>query len=112
MRREMNDPDLAASIPYYPGYEPLWVGGGMARAQVFPKDTSGTDESLRKFGAAVTRVVPDATGAPFPENSWATGTNPAVNSIYQRLLATHPALANVSGLALPYITVGVRATLA
>jgi lysophospholipase L1-like esterase len=26
------------------------------------------------------------------ENSWATGTNPEVASIYQRLLATHPAL--------------------
>ena len=29
----MNDPDLQASIPYYPGYEPLWVGGGMSRAR-------------------------------------------------------------------------------
>ena len=27
-----------------------------------------------------------------PENSWATGTNPKVDSIYRRLLATHPAL--------------------
>jgi hypothetical protein len=27
------------------------------------------------------------------ENSWATGANPQVNSIYQRLRATHPALA-------------------
>jgi lysophospholipase L1-like esterase len=26
------------------------------------------------------------------ENSWATGANPRVNSVYQRLLATHPAL--------------------
>ena len=42
-----------------------WVApNGMARAQVFPKDTSGSDASLRKFGAAVTRGVPDATGAP------------------------------------------------
>jgi hypothetical protein len=31
---EMHDPDLNASIPYYPGYEPLWVGNDMARAQV------------------------------------------------------------------------------
>jgi SAM-dependent methyltransferase len=30
----------------------------------------------------------------------------------RELLATHPALVNVTGLALPYITVGVRATLA
>lgn len=31
---EANDPDFKAAIPYYPGYEPLWVGGSMARAQV------------------------------------------------------------------------------
>jgi hypothetical protein len=32
---EMNDPDLMGEIPYYPGYEPLWVGGGdIARSQV------------------------------------------------------------------------------
>ena len=42
-----------------------WVApNGMARIQVFPKDTSGTDASLREFGAAVTQVAPDATGAP------------------------------------------------
>jgi len=29
----------------------------------------------------------------------------------RELLATHPALVNVSGLALPYVTVGIRATL-
>jgi hypothetical protein len=31
---EMDDPDMMGEIPYYPGYEPLWVGEGMARAQV------------------------------------------------------------------------------
>jgi hypothetical protein len=31
---EMDDPDMNASIPYYPGYEPLWVGSDVARAQV------------------------------------------------------------------------------
>jgi hypothetical protein len=30
----------------------------------------------------------------------------------RELLATHPALANSSGLALPYVTVCIRATLA
>jgi hypothetical protein len=34
MRSEMNDPDMNASIPYFPGYEPLWVASDMARAQV------------------------------------------------------------------------------
>lgn len=42
-----------------------WVASnGMARIQVFPKDTSGSDASLRKFSAAVLTVAPDATGAP------------------------------------------------
>jgi hypothetical protein len=32
---DANDPDLMGEIPYFPGYEPLWVGGGdIARAQV------------------------------------------------------------------------------
>jgi hypothetical protein len=34
IRNEMNDPDMNASIPYFPGYEPLWVGSDIARAQV------------------------------------------------------------------------------
>ncbi len=33
-RGNMNDPDMTAAIPYYPGYEPLWVGDNVARAQV------------------------------------------------------------------------------
>lgn len=37
---------------------------------------------------------PEQPGTDIPENSWATGTNPAVRSIYQRLLATHPDLKN------------------
>ena len=42
-----------------------WVApNGIARIQVFPKDTSGSDESLRRFGAAVLAVAPEATGAP------------------------------------------------
>jgi hypothetical protein len=31
---EMGDPDMNASIPYFPGYEPLWIGADVARAQV------------------------------------------------------------------------------
>lgn len=29
-----DDPDMTGEIPYFPGYEPLWIGGGLARAQV------------------------------------------------------------------------------
>jgi hypothetical protein len=34
---------------------------------------------------------PQNLGNPAPQNSWATGTNPAVDSIYQRLAAVDPA---------------------
>ena len=34
VNNEMDDPDMMGEIPYYPGYEPLWVGGNLARAQV------------------------------------------------------------------------------
>jgi len=33
---------------------------------------------------------PQSPGNPAPKNSWATGTNPAVDSIYQRLAAVDP----------------------
>jgi hypothetical protein len=35
---------------------------------------------------------PQSPGQPAPQNSWATGTNPAVDSIYQRLAAVDPAV--------------------
>ena len=35
---------------------------------------------------------PQSPGVPAPQNSWATGTNPAVDSIYQRLAAVDPAV--------------------
>ncbi|MGE5073150.1 MAG: SGNH/GDSL hydrolase family protein [Anaerolineae bacterium] len=43
---------------------------------------------------------PSRLGQDAPENSWATGTNPAVNSIYQRLVAVEPeAEGHVANLA-------------
>ncbi|MEI9995461.1 MAG: MMPL family transporter [Rhizomicrobium sp.] len=42
-----------------------WVAkDGTARIQVFPADTSGSNQSLNAFSKAVMAVVPDATGAP------------------------------------------------
>ncbi len=35
MRNEMeHDPDMNASIPYFPGNEPFWIGGDIAKSQV------------------------------------------------------------------------------
>ena len=46
---EMNDPDLMGEIPYYPGYEPLWVGGGdIARAQVDETEIVNPDRRRRR----------------------------------------------------------------
>jgi hopanoid biosynthesis associated RND transporter like protein HpnN len=42
-----------------------WVAkDGTARIEVFPKDPSGDNQSLRKFSAAVLAAAPDATGTP------------------------------------------------
>jgi hypothetical protein len=42
-----------------------WIArNGTARIQVFPADTSGSNQSLNTFSKAVLKVVPDATGAP------------------------------------------------
>ena len=43
-------------------------------------------------GATGTVSDPKDPGRDAPQNSWATGENPEVQSIYHRLLATHPAL--------------------
>ncbi|HVX40835.1 MAG TPA: ShlB/FhaC/HecB family hemolysin secretion/activation protein [Gemmatimonadaceae bacterium] len=33
-RDELSDDDLSAPLPYYPGYEPLWIAGGTVKARV------------------------------------------------------------------------------
>jgi GDSL-like Lipase/Acylhydrolase len=50
---------------------------------------------------------PQSPGAPAPQNSWATGTNPAVDSIYQRLAAVDP---TVRGHAVNEATGGAPAS--
>ena len=47
---------------------------------------------LGHSGATGENSDPGQPGAEVRENSWATGTNPAVNSIYARILAKNPAL--------------------
>jgi hypothetical protein len=51
--------------------------------------------AIAVVGGTVTTGYGSDPGHPFQEaraNSWATGTNPAVRSIYSRLLAVHPAV--------------------
>jgi hypothetical protein len=52
-------------------------------------------DSMVVLGHSGTTGAESVPGSPEPDtrsNSWATGTNPKVNSIYRRLVATHPAL--------------------
>src|SRR5262249_49391404 len=47
--------------------------------------------ALGHFGLTGENSDPQSLGVPAPQNSWATGTNSAVDSIYQRLAAVDPA---------------------
>jgi hypothetical protein len=59
--------------------------------------TTATSHPLRGIialghsGLAGANSDPQNPGQPAPQNSWATGTNPAVDSIYQCLVAVDPA---------------------
>src|SRR5262245_47311319 len=66
--------------------------------------TARYPSSMAVLGTATAAGWQTNTAHPFqeaPENSWATGTNPTVNSIYSRLLALNPAVkgrnVNLSG---------------
>ena len=53
--------------------------------------------SMEALGASTTRGYNTDCPAPWtdcPDNSWSTGTNPAVGSIYLRLLSRNPRLRN------------------
>lgn len=59
-----------------------------------PEDTPAFDSmaALGHSGLTGTMSDPQEPWRDAHENSWATGDNPAVRSLYQRLLADHPAL--------------------
>ena len=64
MREEMGD---MMPIPYYPGYEPLWIGSGIAKAQVndrelvHPIATGAEAYYTYETGDSVSFKLPDAT---------------------------------------------------
>ncbi len=49
-------------------------------------------DSMAATGASATRAALTCEARDCSMNSWATGTNPAVNSIYLRIRAVHPAI--------------------
>jgi hypothetical protein len=93
---------LAAAIPA----SRSWLVGDQANPgpaghqKVAPAPTrtapyEGYPDSIAVIGhstAAGYHSDPTNIAATIPENSWATGTNPQVNSLYERILARHPAI--------------------
>ena len=71
---------------------------GRRRQPQAPRPRTASEELPRSIvvlghsGATGENSDPSRPGAEVRENSWATGTNPAVNSVYARILAPNPAI--------------------
>src|SRR6185312_4042718 len=64
------------------------AGAGSGTAAKYPSSIAVLGHS----GATGYNSDPRHPGQDAPQNSWATGTNPAVNSIYRRILGRNPAV--------------------
>jgi lysophospholipase L1-like esterase len=62
-------------------------------------DPSGCPNGRGPFGDPTLLGLPPSFGLDCPSNSWSTGTNPQVNSIYQRVLARNPAIGQIGHVA-------------
>jgi lysophospholipase L1-like esterase len=71
-----------------------------------PPDPAACPNGRGPFGDPTSLGLPASFGLDCPSSSWSTGTNPEVNSIYQRILARNPAIAaNVANLATTAVSV-------
>jgi hypothetical protein len=71
-----------------------------------PPDLSACPDGLGPFGDPTTVGLPASFGLDCAANSWSTGTNPSVNSLYQRILAHNPRIAgHVANYAVTAISV-------
>ena len=68
---------------------------------------TGLPDSIAALGDSITRAANSDAFGDQPANSWATGTNPAVNSVYSRILALNP---GISGNAFNDSVSGARMT--
>jgi hypothetical protein len=85
---------LVAAVPVSRGF---LVGDRAEPAGPHPKTAPYDDypDSIAVIGHTTALGIgsnPADPTATVPANSWATGTNPAVNSLYQRILALHPGI--------------------
>jgi lysophospholipase L1-like esterase len=67
---------------------------GLLPAAVAAADPPPLPSSMAAVGDSITQAASTggSLGADYPQNSWSTGTNAAVNSHYLRLLAMNPAI--------------------
>jgi lysophospholipase L1-like esterase len=70
----------------------LLAAGRVAPAEADPP-VAGYPDSMAATGDSITQAMDTTSFGDHPEDSWATGTNPSVNSVYSRLLAVHPPIA-------------------
>jgi lysophospholipase L1-like esterase len=68
------------------------LASGGERAVADPEIT-GYPNSIAVLGDSISQATNSEAFGNNPENSWATGTNPSVNSVYSRILAVHPGIA-------------------
>jgi hypothetical protein len=68
------------------------VGGAWGGARHSQASYPGSIVSMGHSGITGWNSDPKRPNQDAPENSWATGTNPAVNSLYQRILARSPGI--------------------
>jgi lysophospholipase L1-like esterase len=67
------------------------LGAGAGLTSGSPAIT-GYPNSIAAAGDSITQAFNSSSFGASPENSWATGTNPSVNSVYSRLLALNPGI--------------------
>ena len=70
----------------------LGAGASSVRLTSGSSAITGYPNSIAATGDSITQAVNSAALLENPENSWATGTNASVNSVYSRILAQNPAI--------------------
>jgi lysophospholipase L1-like esterase len=80
---------VAAALAAVLGLVLLAVGRAPASAD---PQVTGYPDSIASLGDSITQAMDTTSYGDHPEHSWSTGTDAAVNSLYSRLLAAHPAI--------------------
>lgn len=69
------------------------LAGASGRPAAADPPVTGYPNSMAALGDSITQAANAQMIGDFPENSWSTGTNVTVNSLYTRILAQNPGIA-------------------